>query len=85
MAAFLNRPPEMCMQREQHSHGERAAKFACSDYARRVLAEHAHEMCNRPRSILCQVPFEGDVVLWFPATELICVEVVWAVVLNAAA
>jgi len=31
----------MCVQIEQHSHGECEAEFACSDYARGVLAEHA--------------------------------------------
>lgn len=77
MAAFLNRPLEMCMQIEQHSHGECEAKFACSDYARGVLTERAYEMCNFPFSVLWQVHSEDDIVLWFPATELICVEVVW--------
>lgn len=73
------------MQTEQHSRGECVAKFACSDYAQGVLAERAYEMCNCPLSVLRQVRSEDDIVLWFPATELICVEVVWAVVLNAAA
>ena len=70
----------MCMQIEQHSPGECEAKFACPDYARGVLAEHAYEMCNFPLSVSWPVHFEDDIVLWFPATELICVEVVWAVV-----
>lgn len=77
MAAFLNRPLEMCMQIEQHSHREREAKFACSDGARGVLAERAYETCNFPLSVLWQVHFEDDIMLWFPATELICVEVIW--------
>lgn len=57
----------------------------CSDYARGFLAEHTHKMCDFPISNLGQVRFEGDIVLWFPATDLICVKVLWAVVLNAAA
>lgn len=70
---------------ERHSHGECGAKFLCSDYARGVLAEHTYEMCDFHISNSWQVRFEDDIVLRFPATELICVEVLWAVVLNAAA
>lgn len=59
--------------------------MAWADSAGRVLSERAYEMCNLPLPVRWQVPFKGHAVLWLPATELIGVEVVWAVVLNAAA
>lgn len=56
VAVFLNRPLETCMHTEQHSHGEREAKFPCSDYARGVLAEHACGTCNFPLSVFMASP-----------------------------